>query len=88
MQNNQNDDMSGALFINEKCDPEKRHPNYTGYVTINEVKYRLAGWKHEASTSGKTFLAIKVSIDEQKQAQTRKQPPVPPTQRKSAPSTF
>jgi hypothetical protein len=37
---------SGALFINDKGDNDKR-PDYRGTINIEGVIYKLAGWKRE-----------------------------------------
>lgn len=53
-------DMSGALFPNDKGDNPNR-PDWRGDVTINGVKWRLAGWLKEGR-NGK-FLSLKASED-------------------------
>lgn len=56
-------DNSGALFVNDKKENDKQ-PDFTGNITVNGVKSRIAGWK-KTSESGKNFIAIRVSESEQ-----------------------
>jgi uncharacterized protein (DUF736 family) len=51
-------DMSGALFRNDKGDNERR-PDYRGDVTVNGVKFSLAGWKKEGAKG--PYLSLSVS---------------------------
>lgn len=51
-------DMTGTLWLNDKKTTEK-HPDLTGNIMINHVKYRLAAWK-KAGEKG-TFLSLAVS---------------------------
>jgi hypothetical protein len=51
-------EMRGVLFPQE---PETdKHPNMTGTVQVNGVKYRLAGWTRE-SKAGKKYVSLAVS---------------------------
>lgn len=52
------DNMRGVLFREEEKRSDKA-PDYKGNVTINGVKFQLAGWVKE-SRAGKKFLSIKV----------------------------
>lgn len=58
---NQPFDNSGVLFVNDRKEKENQ-PDYTGNITMNGEKKRLAGWKKTSkSDPSKTFLSISVS---------------------------
>jgi uncharacterized protein (DUF736 family) len=52
-------DMTGGLFRNQDKEEGSDQPDYTGYVMIDGVRHRLAGWK-KTSKAGSTFLSLKV----------------------------
>lgn len=47
---------TGALFKNNEKSKEKQ-PDFTGDITVNNVKYRLAGWKR-VSSKGANFISL------------------------------
>lgn len=47
---------TGALFKNNDKQKEKQ-PDFTGDITVNNVKYRLAGWKR-VSSKGVNFISL------------------------------
>ena len=54
-------DNSGVLFVNDRKEKENQ-PDYTGNITIDGKKMRLAGWKKTAKADpSKQFLSISVS---------------------------
>jgi len=60
-------DNSGVLFVNDKKEKENQ-PDYTGNITMNGTKMRLAGWKKTAKKDpSKKFLSISVSEFQGKQ---------------------
>jgi len=60
-------DNSGVLFVNDKKEKENQ-PDYTGNITMNGIKMRLAGWKKTAKKDpSKQFLSISVSEFQGKQ---------------------
>ena len=60
-------DNSGVLFVNDKKEKENQ-PDYTGNITMNGTKMRLAGWKKTAKKDpSKQFLSISVSEFQGKQ---------------------
>lgn len=56
----ENKDNSGALFRNDKKVPGSNQPDYTGNITINGERKRLAAWVKE-SQAGNKFMSINVS---------------------------
>jgi hypothetical protein len=44
--------MRGALFVNERKTEEKQ-PDYTGSCEIEGVEYRLSAWKRETKAGAK-----------------------------------
>ena len=50
----------GALFQNQNKEKGDNRPNYTGLITVNGVKYSLAGWKN-LSKDNKPYMALKLS---------------------------
>jgi len=55
-----NNDMTGAMFPNDKGDNPAR-PDMRGEVTINGTKYSISGWNNTAKSSGKPYIGLKVS---------------------------
>ena len=53
----------GALFRETNKKSEKS-PDMTGHLTIDGVRYRLAGWTREGK-DGKKFLSIAASLPEE-----------------------
>jgi len=54
-------DNSGVLFVNDRKEKENQ-PDYTGNITMDGKKMRLAGWKKTAKADpSKQFLSISVS---------------------------
>lgn len=60
------DELSGVLFPNtdKKSD---RSPDFTGKCQVDGIEYRLAGWKRVASSSGKPFISIRFTNEEDRQ---------------------
>lgn len=54
--------MSGALFINDKGDNEKR-PDFRGDLLIDDVEYKLSAWKRPY-TKG-TYISIEATKKEE-----------------------
>jgi hypothetical protein len=70
---------SGALFINDKGDNEKR-PDYRGTINIEGVIYKLAGWKRElrdetGKITGK-MLSIKAEPKDEAPLAQQMRPPM------------
>lgn len=63
------DNNSGVLFKNDKGDNPAR-PDYTGTVTVEGKKYRLAAWIRESKNGGNKFLSIKLTEPQEQQAVT------------------
>jgi hypothetical protein len=75
---NQNYDNSGVLFQNDRKEKDNQ-PDYTGNITMDGVKKRLAGWKKTSkSDPSKSFLSLSVSdFQEQKDPSPQSQPQAP-----------
>lgn len=58
--NMENQDNSGALFRNDKKVQGSNQPDYTGNITINGERKRLAAWIKE-SKAGNKFMSIQLS---------------------------
>jgi uncharacterized protein (DUF736 family) len=73
-------EMTGALFQNDKGDNPKR-PDHRGDVTIGGVKYSLSAWNTTAKNTGKPFISLKVSeyVERQPQQQQQQQQPAQQT---------
>jgi uncharacterized protein (DUF736 family) len=56
----ENQDNSGALFRNDKKVQGSNQPDYTGNITINGERKRLAAWIKE-SKAGNKFMSIQLS---------------------------
>ena len=56
-------DMSGALFGNSQKKKET-HPDMTGEVLINGVKYYLSAWK-KTSAKGQPYLSLSVKAEQE-----------------------
>lgn len=56
-------EMRGVLFPQEA--KTEKHPNLTGNVQVNGVKYRLAAWSRK-SQAGKKYLSLSVSEIQEK----------------------
>jgi len=67
-------DGDGVLFINEQCNPEMHHPEFTGKVLINGVRFKLAGWKG-SNDAGKKWIKLKAQPVEENAEYTGKVPP-------------
>lgn len=52
-------DNSGILFSNRKKTPDSKQPDYTGNITIANIKYELAGWQRQTK-GGDMFLTMKI----------------------------
>lgn len=64
-----NNEMRGALFVNDKGGNNKR-PDYRGRCTINGKDYRISGWKRRAVQSGQWFLSLSFTAETQQPQQT------------------
>ena len=56
----ENQDNSGALFRNDKKVQGSNQPDYTGNITINGERKRLAAWIKE-SKAGNKFMSVQIS---------------------------
>ena len=54
-------DMSGALFPNDKGGVETR-PDFRGDITINGIKYTLAGWNKVGKT--KQYISLSATVEQ------------------------
>jgi uncharacterized protein (DUF736 family) len=50
--------LTGALFPNDRKGDNDRAPDFTGSAEVEGVEYRMAGWKR-VSRAGKAFISIK-----------------------------
>jgi hypothetical protein len=55
--------MTGVLFREQNKKSEKS-PDMTGSITIDGVRYRLAGWTREGK-DGRKFLSLAASLPEE-----------------------
>ena len=53
----ENRDNSGVLFKNDRKESEK-HPDYKGYLTVNNQEFWLSAWIKEGKTGKYMGLAI------------------------------
>ena len=53
----ENRDNSGVLFKNDRKESEK-HPDYKGYLTVNNQEFWLSSWIKEGKTGKYMGLAI------------------------------
>ena len=49
---------SGSLFTNKYKEKES-HPDFTGEFMLNEIVYKISGWKKK-SASGNAYLSLSV----------------------------
>ena len=61
------DNLRGVLFREQNKKSEKS-PDFTGHLTIEGVRYRLAGWTREGR-DGKKFLSIAATAPEEQHPQ-------------------
>ena len=50
----------GALFINDNKESGDKRPYFTGNITVDGVKYSLAGWKNVSANDVK-YISLKLS---------------------------
>lgn len=71
MEQQNNFDNSGSLFINDRKVTDK-HPDYKGSIIIEGKKYRLSGWlkiKDKRDGSGKvSYISISAATQENEDA--------------------
>ena len=60
----ENRDNSGVLFKNDRKDSEK-HPDYKGYLTVNNQEFWLSAWIKEGKSGKYMGLAISPKEDYQ-----------------------
>jgi hypothetical protein len=60
----ENRDKSGVLFKNDRKESEK-HPDYKGYLTVNNQEFWLSAWIKEGKTGKYMGLAISPKEDYQ-----------------------
>jgi hypothetical protein len=65
---NEQRDMTGILFKNDKGDNPRR-PDYTGNITVNGEMFRLAGWVKQGKKG--SFLGLAVSEPRNQQAEQK-----------------
>jgi len=56
-------DNTLVLFANEYKTTE-RHPDYKGKAVIDGKNYKCAGWKQTGRNTGKAYLSVKFTPDE------------------------
>ncbi len=77
---NPNYDNSGILFHNDRKEKDNQ-PDFTGNITIDGVKKRLAGWqKTSKSDPSKTFLSLSMSDFQEQTESVSETQAVPETQ--------
>lgn len=60
----QNKDMTGVLFINDRRENDKQ-PNMTGHFIVNGQKIWLSAWtNHSDNVTGGRYLALKGKPDD------------------------
>jgi len=64
---------SGSLFTN-KYKEKDAHPDFTGEFMLNEVIYKISGWKKK-SASGNAYLSLSVQEKNIKPATSNDGPP-------------
>lgn len=50
--------LSGALFPNDRKGDNDRAPDFTGTCEIEGTEFRMAGWKR-VSRAGRAFISLK-----------------------------
>jgi uncharacterized protein (DUF736 family) len=60
----QNNDNTLVLFPNEYKTTDKQ-PDYKGKATIDGKNYKCAGWKQTGRNTGKPYLSVKFTPDEE-----------------------
>lgn len=58
--------MTGAIFVNEKKTEGSKQPDRTGVCEIDGKKYEIAGWVQK-SKEGKTFLSLRFQVPRKKE---------------------
>lgn len=64
-------EMRGALFAAKERKSEKSPP-YTGHVTINGKKWRLAAWVEDAK-AGYQYFSIKISDPDERREEWKRE---------------
>jgi hypothetical protein len=67
----ENRDNSGVLFKNDRKESEK-HPDYKGYLTVNNQEFWLSAWIKEGKTGKYMGLAISPKEDYQPKQASKK----------------
>lgn len=75
---------SGALFVNDKGDNDKR-PDRRGTINIEGVEYTLSGWLRTPNNGGAQFLSLKA--ERKDGAKPQRQAPQAPAQQQKREST-
>jgi uncharacterized protein (DUF736 family) len=65
--------MSGALFKNDKGDNDKR-PDYKGTCEINGVEYRISAWLRTKKDGSGKFMSLKFEAKDQEAAKPAAKP--------------
>ena len=65
--------LSGALFPNDRREEGSNQPDHTGNLEINGKKWRLAAWNRQ-SKGGKNYLSLKVTEFEEQKARPEPAP--------------
>lgn len=60
------DELTGVLFPNKSENPKA--PAFTGKCQIDDVEYRIAGWKRVSNNSGKAFISLKFESEADREA--------------------
>ena len=67
----ENRDNSGVLFKNDRKESDK-HPDYKGYLTVNNQEFWLSAWIKEGKTGKYMGLAISPKEDYQSKQAPKK----------------
>ena len=58
---NYDNELTGAIFPNDKHEKGDQRPHYTGKVTVGGVEYWVAGWK-KRSKKGDPYMSLALTL--------------------------